>query len=156
MNHIDAMKLVLENSQPSLMSPGWTFVRNEAITALREALAEQPAQTDWEAVAADQALTIALLRAEQPAQQEPVYFCDYGYEGWGKVDAAMAAENRACGMTVEAYYTSPHPAQRKPLTDEEIDAIGAKIFSADFLDVEEIHANRDIARAIEAAHGIKE
>lgn len=38
---------------------------------LREALAqerssdEQPAQTDWEAVAADQALTIALLKAEQ-------------------------------------------------------------------------------------------
>jgi hypothetical protein len=99
---------------------------------------------------------IDAILAEQPAQQEPVYFCDYGYEGWGKVDAAMAAENRACGMTVEAYYTSPHPAQRKPLTDEEIDAIGAKIFSADFLDVEEIHANRDIARAIEAAHGIKE
>lgn len=28
---------------------------------------EQPAQTDWEAVAADQAMTIALLKAEQPA-----------------------------------------------------------------------------------------
>ncbi len=39
---------------------------------LQKALAEQPAQTDWEAVAADQALTIALLKAEQPAQG-----CDY-------------------------------------------------------------------------------
>ena len=62
-----------------------------------------------------------LLQAlEQPAQQKPVYFCDYGYEGWGKVDAAMAAENLASGMTVEAYYTSP---QRKPwvgLTDEDL------------------------------------
>jgi hypothetical protein len=31
-------------------------------------LPAQPAQTDWEAVAADQAMTIAMLRAEQPAQ----------------------------------------------------------------------------------------
>lgn len=53
----------------------------------------------------------------EPAQQEPVYFCDYGYEGWGKVDAAMAAENIACGMTVEAYYTRPQA--REPLTDEQ-------------------------------------
>lgn len=30
--------------------------------------APQPAQTDWEAVAADQAMTIALLKADQPAQ----------------------------------------------------------------------------------------
>lgn len=54
--------------------------------------------------------------AEQPAQQhqEPVYFCDYGCEGWGKVDAAMAAANLADGMTVEAYYTSPQPAQQEP------------------------------------------
>ena len=51
---------------------------------------------------------------EQPAQQESVYFCDYGSEGWGKVDAAMAAENLACGMTVEAYYTRPQAQQ--PLT----------------------------------------
>ena len=55
-------------------------------------------------------------------QQDPVYFCDYGYESWGKVDAAMAAANLADGMTVEAYYTSP-PAN-KPwvgLTDDEIE-----------------------------------
>lgn len=51
-----------------------------------------------------------------PAQQEPVYFCDYGYEGWGKVDAAMAAANIADGMTVEAYYTSQQPAQQEPVT----------------------------------------
>ena len=37
----------------------------EAITALREALAEQPTQTDWEAVAADQAMTIAMLKSER-------------------------------------------------------------------------------------------
>lgn len=40
----EALKLALENAQPSFMAPGWTLVRNEDITALREALAEQPAQ----------------------------------------------------------------------------------------------------------------
>ena len=48
-------------------------------------------------------------------QQEPVYFCDYGYEGWGKVDADMAAANIADGMTVEAYYTSPPAQQQEPV-----------------------------------------
>ncbi len=40
----EALKLALENAQPSFMAPGWTLVRNEDITALREALVEQPAQ----------------------------------------------------------------------------------------------------------------
>jgi hypothetical protein len=47
-------------------------------------------------------------------------------------------------------YTSP----AVPLSDAKIDEIGATIFSADFLDVEEVFANRDFARAIEAAHKI--
>lgn len=78
MNHIDTMKLAL-NALEGVAD--WVNVRTKehpwdqfqrvapAITALREALAEQPAQTDWEAVAADQAMTIALMKAEQPAQQ---------------------------------------------------------------------------------------
>ena len=40
----------------------------EAITALKAAITEPP--TDWEAVAADQAMTIALLKAE-PVQEPP-------------------------------------------------------------------------------------
>jgi hypothetical protein len=47
------------------------------------------------------------------------------------------------------------PPQRKPLTDEEIDTIGATIFKAEFLDDTEVKSNRELARAIEAAHGIK-
>ena len=96
------------------------------------------------------------LVAMQPAQpqQEPVYFCDYGYEGWGKVDADMAAANLADGMTVEAYYTSP-PPQRKPLTDEQICDLWSWSMTAEA----ERTANTQqhaFARAIEAAHGIKE
>ena len=50
-------------------------------------------------------------------------------------------------------YTTP--PQRKPLTDEEIDTIGATIFRAEFLDDTEVKSNHEFARAIEAAHGIK-
>ena len=35
---------------------------------------------------------------------EPVHFCDYGYEGWGKIDASHVADNISYGMTVETYY----------------------------------------------------
>lgn len=62
MNHIDTMKLALEwiEAQPEPRMLGAL----KTITALRAALAEQPAQTDWEAVAADQAMTIALLKVQ--------------------------------------------------------------------------------------------
>ena len=51
---------------------------------------------------------------------------------------------------VEPLYT--HPPQRKPLTDEEIDAIVVDEVGLD-ADADEMH---NFARAIEAAHGIKE
>jgi hypothetical protein len=56
----------------------------------------------------------------------------------------------------ELVATSP-TAQRQwvGLTDEEIDTIGATIFKAEFLDDTEVKSNRELARAIEAAHGIK-
>lgn len=55
----EAMKL-------ALAALGWydRETHQRAINALREALAEQPAQTDWEAVAADQAMTIAMLKVD--------------------------------------------------------------------------------------------
>lgn len=74
---------------------------------------------DWEAVAADQAMTIALLKAEQPAQQEPVARLkgvdEYGpmldwYKHW--VSAPIGTK----------FYTSPR-AQRKPLTSEQIEKL---------------------------------
>lgn len=50
-----AMKLMLDNAKPSVISPGWTLLRNEDITALREAL-EEPTTKDF-------------LTVEQPTQQ---------------------------------------------------------------------------------------
>jgi hypothetical protein len=49
--------------------------------------------------------------------------------------------------------TSPQPQQRKPLTDEQIVAINDKHYNIAYRDFD---ADIAIARAIEAAHGIKE
>lgn len=85
----------------------------DSITALRQAISdsvEQPAQqqepVDWEAVAADQAMTIALLKAEQPAQQESV---GYVYSVHGeRIKNACIKSDVPNGTPL---YTSP---QRKP------------------------------------------
>lgn len=97
--------------------------------------------------AAPEIITALRERLAQPEQEPVGKFAKFTDNIWREVTDGSA------GVSL---YTTPPAAQRKPLTDEQIDAIGAKIFNADFLDVEEIHANRDIARAIEAAHGIKE
>ena len=51
-------------------------------------------------------------------------------------------------MDEQEFYTTP--PQRKPLTDEEIDEIGYKVYGM------KSSTDRQYARAIEAAHGIKE
>jgi len=99
----EAMKLALEaleNIEERCTLGAWEDDAGKAITALREAL------------------------AEQPAQQEPV--------------ATLFG-------SLPVYDTSP-PAQRKPLTDDELADLWYKQ-SLDWM---------EFARAIEAAHGIKE
>ena len=64
------------------------------------------------------------------------------------------------------YYTIPlyttlysgqqHIAERKPLTDEQIEQAENQIWNTDQLDEVERQANKEFVRAIEAAHGIKE
>lgn len=159
----ESMKLALEalemvdrdDNDRDFLFPNQCYQLDEAITALREALAEQ--QTDWEAVAADQALTIALLKAKQPAQQqEPVAFSQFlsdvvtaaGLLSHGKTDKSLAAR-----ISEFAFRMRTSPPASKPLTDEEIDALREKHSEGrgagwrfDF---------KGFARAIEAAHGIK-
>jgi hypothetical protein len=90
---------------------------------------------------------------KQPAQQEPV--------AWGII---ASNTGRICQVELDAdevkghnpkhivpLYTSP-PAQRKPLTDEEI----ANILPDDDTPMSLGEAFVKFARAIEAAHGIKE
>jgi hypothetical protein len=96
----------------------------------------------------DQAITA--IKAALEAKDEPV--------AYGMWDTMIGKGNRMMyvrlgkgqdGCTVPLYTTPP---QRKPLTDEEIDAIVVDEVGLD-ADADEMH---NFARAIEAAHGIKE
>ena len=159
---------------------------DEAITALREALAEQPAQQElkidmyrsFEQWKSGNVLEHGVPRTEyyNEAQLDLVEMgWNYGYDAGRAVEQALdkKAENaRELGLDYEPVAwmtkdgeiynhecwpeyearplvfgdTSP---QRKPLTDEEIDVIwGAAITPSNHI--------RVFARAVEAAHGIKE
>lgn len=84
--------------------------------------------------------------------------CSVGPFGYYDMTAEQWLDWALSVVTVHAppqvvYYTSP---QRKPLTDEQISAIEQGIWNPEFFDEVEIQANREFARAIEAAHGIEE
>jgi hypothetical protein len=125
------------------------MTKDEIIKKLRD-MAKYPTVTlprDCEALKA-----AAALLAQQEAKDEPV--------AYGMWDTMIGKGNRMMyvrlgkgqdGCTVPLYTTPP---QRKPLTDEEIqDAL-----EAEFLGSEAKRNWQDdlrVARAIEAAHGIK-
>ena len=86
--------------------------------------------------------------APQRTEQEPVKLPCCGYTDasavkWNPFNRVVQCHN--CGQT----YTQP---QRKPLTDEQIVAINDKHYNIAYRDFD---ADIAIARAIEAAHGIK-
>ena len=111
--------------------------------------AERVEPVDWEAVAADQAMTIALLKAEQPAQQQPVaYLVDGDLYYPEEIDWETLQEQ---GHTVAALYTSL-PAQRKPLTLGQKQRLWSSVGDKPTLK-DRVNA---YGLAIEAAHGIKE
>ena len=85
------------------------------------------------------ALRTAIAEAEK---QEPFGYFQYAphFDAW--------VQNRDSNKGV-AFYTTPHAAQRQPLTDEEIDAVCAPLGFAQL-------SPREVARAIEAEHGIGE
>ena len=104
-----------------------------AIAAIDEALAEQPAQ-----------------------QQEPVawmYQCSADSSGPVLTQHKKDWAESGSGLWIEKpLYTSPQPAQpSKPLTDEQIKRMAAKWFLSMYWPL-----CNTFARAIEAAHGIKE
>lgn len=103
---------------------------------------------------------------EQPAQQEPVAWRVWRGDAYELFFSKYAADRRADCFTkrpdVEPLYTSP-PAQRKPLTDEQLRVIENKINptmrwrSSDEEGITLYPIEYyELVRAIEAAHGIKE
>ena len=125
-----------------------------AINAIKEALA-QPEQwgasavTHPEYIAEQKAKTQELRSMLAQPEQEPVgeaYLCDRCHTPFND-----AWECPSCGHNMavkEPVYTTP--PQRKPLTDEQIKHLAIDVYSP--------HQEPLIvfARAIEAAHGIKE
>jgi len=133
----------VEQQEPVALKPCWYESKEKTMCRKcgqvhAEAIptaAQQPTQTDWEAVAADQAMTIALLKAELQ---------EFANKEADAVEVALTES----GWVWDGDQWQ-RPAQRKPLTDEEIDAIdqsmcGEREFYVAF------------ARGIEAAHDIKE
>ena len=84
--------------------------------------------------------------AEQPAQQEPVAYLVYDFDAESQYLAFDEELGDMDGCEVTPLYTSP-PAS-KPLTDEQI----MEMYNEPRSDAEML----EFARAIEAAHGIKE
>jgi hypothetical protein len=91
----------------------------------------------------------ALRTALAEPEQKPVAYVTGAYAGHFTVVPTNPALVLTTGM---ALYT--HPPQRKPLTDEEIDDIWNRY--CDEMGEASINDAYDIARAIEAAHGIGE
>ena len=141
----EAMKLALEaleyidftDNDRDFLHPHECYMIDKAITALREALAEQPAQ-----------------------QQEPVAWMiwthgpvlvfmnkDEANLEFDRLNHTYPAPTR---MLVPLYTSTP--AQRKPLTDKEIEQCMKQAYAT----VQGRNLEHAFARAIEAAHGIRE
>jgi len=129
----EAMKLALE----ALEVATTPFARDRqevlrAQVALREALAEQQAQTDWESVAADQAMTIALLKVKLHGLiDEPPAAYMYEQAKYGPTDLrgqqwrpALSRNKPYTGddkvRGLRPLYTHPIAQTWAGLTDEEI------------------------------------
>ena len=155
----ETLKLALEALEMYLLETNSQFQRS-AVTALREALAEQPVQQgclrcNTPKKCALHGCSPLTWPAEQPAQQEPFALLVRKHS-WNKGQYECAPPNapeygRQWADERVWVYKSPQPAQ--PLTDEQLQEIEAAVWGAAFL---RPHSARQFARAIEAAHGIKE
>jgi len=90
----------------------------------------------------DEAIEALRAALEQPEQPEPV--------AWQWLNTAHFRKKLPADAEPRAWnplYT--HPPRREPLSDEELDRLWREPMSADW-------GHREYARAVEAAHGIKE
>ena len=125
-----ALELALEALEDRTSLMKWQIARD----AVKEALA-QPEQEPVAWKLMPRYATDAMLKAMDECSTE-------GY------DERLYA-GHAASVYMAAWDEAPTPPQRKPLTDEQIDGIASKFYPRSYgLD--------EFARAIEAAHGIKE
>ena len=107
-------------------------------------------------------LNAVFTAIEQAEKQEPYAYTYMGIKADGSQHGPhlcwrpeyMDAMSANKGAVAVPLYTTPPAAQRQPLTDEQIDDIWNRY--CDEMGEASINDAYDIARAIEAAHGIKE
>ena len=122
--------------------------------AIREALAQSDQESDD--------LTAAYMsgvydgqnkNAPQPDQEPVAMRFDFDGYGWLYIDNGSGSNWKEKIKNAEPLYTSP--PQRKPLTDEQIFDLSEPFGAFQYGDAQG-HKRLEFARAIEAAHGIKE
>lgn len=131
----EAMKMALE-ALDGLSEP---YDILKAQDAIKEALA-QPEQEPVAKVVSTAPERIWLDLGFDPADEDDISFHDLVDTTW--------SEDNATGYGIEHVRADTTPPQRKPLTDEEIDALSREM----------VKGNKSVnwlCRAIEAAHGIK-
>ena len=96
----------------------------------------------------------AIKEALAQPEQEPVAMrYDFDGYGWSYIDNGSGSNWKEKIKNAEPLYTSP--PQRKPLTDEQIFDLSEPFGAFQYGDAQG-HKRLEFARAIEAAHGIKE
>jgi len=120
-----------------------------ALEALEELITDVRMCDDIER--GERAIT-ALQEALAQPQQEPVAKIEITRcKFTGELESWTFAERPRNAPAGTYYvYTTPQPAQRKPLTDEEIETVWRSVQANDFHD-----CVKPFARAIEAKHNIK-
>ena len=129
--------------------------KNNAITALRAALTQQKDPTDpgndVDVLREHVRHLERRVRQLHAQQAEPVAGVVLNEEGRAALVEHGREEWHCVSRNARRLYTAP--PQRKPLTEEEIDALIHPVVMADLSDE---MTDYEIARAVERAHGIKE
>ena len=102
----------------------------------------------------DDVTVTMLTETEQPAEQEPFAWMTHIPSTGFSLPLFHKTKASALNWQTNPKPLYESPPQRKPLTDEEICRIGAQVHG--FLLCNEGQWGIEMARAIEAAHGIKE
>lgn len=133
-------------------------ISEEAITAIKEAL-NQEGQSNF--CAQCEALSRELIAIKQEPVAEPHKSTECVSEpvAWMQDSIELYVQDRPSEYYTIPLYTTPnsgqqHIAERKPLTEEQIEQAENQIWNTDQLDEVERQANKEFVRAIEAAHSI--
>ena len=160
MTNQETLELALDALQGSIaITMAKIDLRNEAIKALEEALKQEQGGCEYAGngtagIQNETKPTGFFFQMPKQEQGEPVAWesvLGAVARGWcyeenanKTMDSELAV---AIAKEVHALYTTPQ--QRKPLTDEQLEEIAAKFYPRSY-------GLEAFARAIEAAHGIKE